>query len=279
MDVLKELNEASAYIEKHITDDIDINELARITMQSSDSFCRLFRCMVGMTINEYIRRRKLSCAIYELQNSSEKIIDIAMKYGFNSSDAFAKAFVKQHGVTPSDARNHIGSLKIYPPVSFEVNIKGAKEMDFKIKEVESFELYGLSKKFHCAAGERFEQEHTMWSVDAEHYPERICEGYDGEWYGVWDNGSYAIARKEADVKYENLEKLVVPSGKYAVFTTEKGGYAGTELPKLHDMIFSSWLPSSNYKLRNDYIIEVYHLATDRAERRKNRYYEMWIPIE
>lgn len=279
MDVLKELNEVSAYIESHITDNINIDELAKITMQSSDCFNRLFSYMVGMTVNEYIRRRKLSLAIFDLQNSNEKIIDIAMKYGWNSSDAFSKAFVNQHGITPSNARNRIGSAKIYPPVSFEVNIKGAREMDFKVIEIDSFEVYGLSKQFGCQAGDRFKQESIMWSVDAEHYPERICNGYDGIWYGIWDNGSYTIARNENDVEYSNLEKIIVPGGKYVVFTTDKGGYAGAELPKLHELIFNSWLPNSSYKIKNEYIIEVYHLATDKTERRKNRYYEMWIPID
>ena len=279
MDVLKELNEVSLYIEKHITDDIDISELAKITLQSSDSFNRLFSYMVGMTANEYIRRRKLSLAVNDLQNSDMKIIDIAMKYGWNSSDAFAKAFVNQHGTTPTNARSKIGSVKIYPPVSFEINIRGAKEMDFKIVNVKGFEVFGLSKQFGCQAGDRFKQENIMWSVDAEHYPKKICNGYDGIWYGIWDNGNYSIARNEADVEYNNLEKIVISSGKYAVFTTEKGGYAGTELPRLHDLIFNSWLPNSNYKIKKEYIVEVYHLATDRVERRKNRYYEMWIPIE
>lgn len=119
----------------------------------------------------------------------------------------------------------------------------------------------------------------MWSVDAEHYPEKICNGYDGIWYGIFDNGLYSIARKSDDVEYGGLESITVPAGKYAVFTTENGGYAGAELPRLHELIFNSWLPSSNYKIKNEYVVEVYHLATDRTERRKNRYYEMWIPIE
>lgn len=279
MDVLKELNEVSRYIEEHITDDLSVDELAKITMQSVDSFSRLFSYMVGMTINEYIRRRKLSLSVQDLQNSDEKIIDIAMKYGWNSSDAFAKAFVNQHGTSPTNARNKIGSVKIYPPVSFELNIKGAKEMDFKIVNVNGFEVLGLSKQFGCQAGDRFKQENIMWSVDAEHYPERICNGYDGIWYGVFDNGLYAIARNADDVEYNNLEKIIIPSGKYAVFTTEKGGYAGAELPRLHDLIFNSWLPNSGYKIKKEYIIEVYHLSTNREKRRKNRYYEMWIPIQ
>ena len=132
MDVLKELNDVSMYIEEHITDDISIDELAKITMQSTEAFSRLFCYMVGMTVNEYIRRRRLSLAIDDLQNSDEKIIDIAMKYGWNSSDSFAKAFMNQHGITLTKARNKVDSVKIYPPVSFELNIKGAREMDFKM---------------------------------------------------------------------------------------------------------------------------------------------------
>ena len=279
MDVLKELNDVSMYIEEHITDDISIDELAKITMQSTEAFSRLFCYMVGMTVNEYIRRRRLSLAIDDLQNSDEKIIEIAMKYGWNSSDSFAKAFMNQHGITPTKARNKVDSVKIYPPVSFELNIKGAREMDFKIVDIEAFEVFGLSKQFDCQAGNRFKKENVMWSVDAEHYPERICSGYDGVWYGIFDNGTYSIARKEDDVEYNNLERIAVKAGKYAVFTTEKGGYAGTELPHLHDLIFNSWLPNSNYRIKNEYIIEVYHLSTDKIECRKNRYYEMWIPID
>ena len=119
----------------------------------------------------------------------------------------------------------------------------------------------------------------MWSVDAEHYPEKICNGYDGVWYGIFDNGSYSIARNQQDVDSHNLERITVSAGKYAVFTTQKGGYAGTELPRLHELIFNSWLPETNYKIKSEYIVEVYHLATNKAERRKNRYYEMWIPID
>lgn len=278
MDVLRELNDVSDYIEEHITDDINIDKLARIAMQSGNNFSRLFSYMVGMSVNEYIRRRRLSLAVNDLQNSNAKIIDIAMKYGWNSSDAFTKAFINQHGTTPTNARNKIGSVKIFPPVSFELNIKGAKEMDFKIVTVDSFEIFGLSKQFNCRSADRFKQENIMWSVEFEHYPERISAGYDGIWYGVFDNGKYSIARAQKDIDYSRLEKITVPGGQYAVFTTEKGGYAGTELPRLHELVFNSWLPDSEYKIKEEFVIEVYHLATDRAERRKNRYYEMWIPI-
>ena len=127
--------------------------------------------------------------------------------------------------------------------------------------------------------ERFKAEHTMWADDCDHIPEKICEGYDGGWYGIWNMGSYAITRDEENVTGSKLETHFIPGGKYAVFTTQRGGYAGDELPKLHDLIHNSWLPTSGYRQVNDLEVEVFHLWTDRAERRKKRYYEIWIPVE
>lgn len=279
VEILKELNGVSEYIENHITDDINISELAKITMQNSDGFLRLFTCIVGMTVNEYIRRRRLTLAVYDLQNSNEKVIDIAVKYGWNSCDAFRKAFFAQHGATPSKARDKSTPVKIFPPVHFEINVKGATNMNCKIVETKDLELYGITEVFGGTAGERFEQENIMWAADCRHIPEKICNGYDGVWYGIWNNGKYSIARAKEDTDFDNLERIVLKGGKYAVFTTEKGGYAGTELPKMHDLIFNSFLPNSKYNVKDDYIVEILHLATDKAERRKNRYYEICIPID
>ena len=85
--------------------------------------------------------------------------------------------------------------------------------------------------------------------------------------------------KKDDVKTDDLETALLPSGIYAAFRTERGGLAWEELPKLWDLIFDSWLPNSNYRKKDGPIVEVLHLWTDRAMRRKNRYYEIWVPIE
>ncbi len=278
MNILNELNEACNYIENNIENEIDIKEIARITNQSTDSINRFFVSMLGITIKEYIRKRRLSLAVYDLQNSDEKITDIAFKYGFNSYDSFCKAFLNQHNVTPTQAKNPSCEVNIFPPATFEINVKGAQKIKFKICDLEEFEVYGISKNFNCQSSDRFKQEKEMWSIDYEHYPEKICQGYDGIWYGIFENGKYSIARKKEDVEFNGLEKIKIKSGKYAVFTTDKGGYAGDELSKTHDLIFNSWLKDTQYNIKREYIIEVFHLATDRAERRKNRYYEIYIPI-
>lgn len=278
MNILNELNEACNYIENNIENEIDIKEIARITNQSTDSINIFFVSMLGITIKEYIRKRRLSLAVYDLQNSDEKITDIAFKYGFNSYDSFCKAFLNQHNVTPTQAKNPSCEVNIFPPATFEINVKGAQKIKFKICDLEEFEVYGISKNFNCQSSDRFKQEMEMWSNDYEHYPEKICQDYDGIWYGIFENGKYSIARKKEDVEFNGLEKIKIKSGKYAVFTTDKGGYAGDELSKTHDLIFNSWLKDTQYNIKREYIIEVFHLATDRAKRRKNRYYEIYIPI-
>ena len=278
MNILNELNEACNYIENNIENEIDIKEIARITNQSTDSINRFFVSMLGITIKEYIRKRRLSLAVYDLQNSDEKITDIAFKYGFNSYDSFCKAFLNQHHVTPTQAKNPSCEVNIFPPATLEINVNGAQKIKLKICDLKEFEEYGISKNFNCQSSDRFKQEKEMWSNDYEHYPEKICQGYDGIWYGIFENGKYSIARKKEDVGLDGLEKIKIKSGKYAVFITDKGGYAGDELSKTHDLIFNSWLKDTQYNIKREYIIEVFHLATDKAKRRKNRYYEIYIPI-
>lgn len=279
MDVLKNLNNSVDYIEEHLCDEIDMNEISRIACLCPDGFKRFFSYMTNMTIHEYIRRRRLTLAAFDLQNGDFRVIDVAVKYLYSSADSFSRAFFKQHGITPNQARNSDANFIIYPPVSFHINIKGGEKMNFKLVELKETEVYGISRQTDLAAGERFDLERNMWADDCEHIPEKICSGYDGVWYGIWNNGTYAISRENKDTDFNNLERHIIPAGKYAMFTTEKGGYAGDALPKLRDLIFNSWLPSSDYVQSFDYELEIYHLATNREERRKNRYYEILIPVE
>lgn len=279
MDILQNLNRAIEYIEFHLCDEMDMNELAKITGESAYGFSRLFRSLTQITVNEYIRRRRLTLAAYDIHNSNEKIIDIALKYGYESADSFRKAFIGQHNITPSQARDASLPLNIYPPLSFQINVKGTDKMNFKIIETENIFVYGISRHFGGNSSQRFEKEHIMWAEDSDHIPEKICDGYDGTWFAVWDNGDYFIAREKDFTTKQGLDEFIIPRGRYAVFTTEKGVYAGEAFPKLQDMIFNSWLPGSGYSVKNDMIVEVYHLCTDRNERRRKRYFEVWVPLK
>lgn len=278
MDMLNQLNKAVDYIENHLSEDVNIGDAAKIACENTDSFKRIFRALTGMTVNEYIRKRRLTLAVYDIHRG-DKIVDIAIKYGYDSADSFRRAFTAQHKITPNAVRNSCVSVNIYPPVSFHIQIKGAEKMNYKIIQRDEAVIYGISRKLDVTADNRWNDERAMWDENFEHIPEKICSGYDGVWYGIWNNGCYIIARDKEDVQSHYAEKHIIPAGKYAVFTTEKGGYAGDELPRLRELIFNAWLPNSNYRQISDFELEVYHLWTDRAKRREKRYYEIWVPVE
>ncbi len=290
MDMLKQLNGALSYIEKNLAGEISLEKAAEIACVTQDSFQRFFSYMVGMTLTEYIRRRRLTLAAEELRRDGGRVLDVALRYGYENADAFSRAFSKQHGVTPAAFRKSGGPLKNYPPAAFYIVIKGAKKMNFQIADVQETVVYGLSKEFdEKLYPTREALRYAMWDEKSgEEIPSRLCEGrwnqkgnqaYDGVWYALWRNGRYLIGRERELTQAEGLERQTIPAGKYAVFISEKGGYAGDEIPKLFSLIFDSWLPTSGYRRRGEDIIEVYHLWTDKATRKENRYYEVWLPIE
>ncbi len=288
MTMIEQLNAAIAYIERNLCDEIDTDEIARIACVSRDSFLRFFSYMTGMTLTQYIRRRRLTEAAYELQKGRERVLDIAVKYGYDSADSFTRAFVWQHGITPTEARCG-GALTIYSPASFHIMIKGAEKMDFRIINLEETTVRGMSSPYDPSEYPTREAlRHKMWDERAESIPEKICDGgwnrsdqnnFDGIWYGIWQKDSYLIAREASLTRDGSLEQYTIPEGRYAAFTTERGALAWEAFPKLFEQVFDSWLPNVGYKLRAEEIIEVYHLFTDKEERRKKRYYELLIPIE
>lgn len=279
MDILTSLKNAVCYIEDNLCEEIDVSCIAKAAVLNEYELSNLFHSLTGMTIKEYIRKRRLTCAAFDLQNSNEKVIDVAMKYGYENCDSFRRAFISQHNVSPSSVKNRSVALNIYPPLSFEIKVKGNEKMNFKIVEIDGLEVYGITAPCFGNENNRYEFARDLWAEDGQHIPKKICDGYDGIWYAIWSNSSYTIARDKSNCTENNLEKMVIPKGKYAVFTTDKGGYAGDELPKLHNHVFDCWLPNSGYELTSDFELEVYHLKTDRQKRRKERYYEIWIPVK
>ncbi len=289
MNMLKQLNAAMDYIEANLCAEFDPDKTAGIACISADSFARFFSYMTGMTLTEYIRRRRLTRAAEDLLDTRIPIVEIAVQYGYDSAAAFSRAFAKQHGITPSLYRKEGGSLKVYSPASFHITIQGAKEMDFRIITREDTVVYGVSKQYE-GQGYRTREElrHSMWASDFDDVPGQLCAGewnqpgntaYDGVWYGIWQDGKYMIARERDYVKTEEVETGMIPGGTYAAFSTECGTVAWEEFPKLFARIFDSWLPSSPYRQKGDLAIEVLHLWTDHDIRQKKRYYEVWIPVE
>ena len=131
MDILEKLNAAMAYIEANLRDEIDVREAARLALSTPDSFLRFFSYMTGMSLAEYVRRRRLSLAAEDLRRGAQ-VVDAAVMYGYDSAAAFSRAFVRQHGITPGEYKRVGGPLSIYPPASFRINVLGARKMDLSI---------------------------------------------------------------------------------------------------------------------------------------------------
>ncbi len=146
MDTLAQLNKSLSYIEENLTDRVDYQEAAKIACCSEYHFTRMFSFLAGITLSEYIRRRRLTLAALELSHSDIKIIDVAMKYGYTSPDSFTRAFQSMHGITPSEARIHGQSLKAFPRMTFQLTIKGGSEMNYRIEDKEAFRIVGIKKK-------------------------------------------------------------------------------------------------------------------------------------
>ncbi len=140
MDTVMRLNEAMKAIEAQLETEFDVVQAA---CMDTDSFARFFGHMTGMTLGEYVRRRRLTQAAFDLQQG-QRIIDVVLKYGWSSADAFSRAFVRQHGLTPSEYRRHGGAMMAYPPVSFEIIVKGGKGMEARIVERPEITVYGIS---------------------------------------------------------------------------------------------------------------------------------------
>lgn len=126
------LNNAFDYIEENLASDIDLDNVASIMYQSKESFLRTFSFITNISIYEYIRKRRMTLAAIELQNNSVKIIDLAMKYGYESPESFTRAFKVIHGISPSAARKKGVKLSLYPRISFLITVKGDIEMDYQM---------------------------------------------------------------------------------------------------------------------------------------------------
>ena len=147
MEWMKDIGEAISYIEENITEELNMKDIAEHILMSQFYFQKGFAMLCGFTVGEYIRQRRLTLAGSELVATDEKIIDIAIKYGYDSPDSFTKAFTRFHGVTPTAVRKDGAMIKSFAPLKIEFSLKGGYIMDYKIEEKESFTVMGASKLF------------------------------------------------------------------------------------------------------------------------------------
>ncbi|MFS0777862.1 AraC family transcriptional regulator [Neobacillus sp. 3P2-tot-E-2] len=260
MDSLRRLNDAIGYIEKNLLEDIDIKEVARRAYCSEYHFQRMFSYLAGISLSEYIRRRRLSLAAFELMKSKVRILDVAIKYGYNSPDSFTRAFQSLHGITPSEARKSGQSLKAFPRMTFQLTIKGGSEMNYRIIEKESFNLVGIKKRVPIIFNGVNPEIAAMWqSLDMEKI-NTLKQLSNVEPMGLLSastNFSKGRMEEKGELDHyigvattkdcpENLTKLEVPALTWAVF--EAVGPFPETLQNVWGRIYSEWFPSSNYQL-------------------------------
>ena len=162
MDWISGMQKAIDYIEANLTKEIDYDKVAAESFSSSYHFQRVFSILCGYTLGEYIRLRRLSLAGAELANGKKKVIDIALKYGYDSPDSFTKAFQKFHGITPSQARTNGNMLKSFSRLSIKILLEGGSTMNYRIEEKDEIILTGYKRRFSGIPGERMEQEKEMY---------------------------------------------------------------------------------------------------------------------
>ena len=159
---INHLNKSINYIEAHLTDEIDLEKLSQLACCSTFHFQRMFSFMTGVPLSEYIRRRRLTLAAFDLQTSRMKVIDVAFKYGYESPEAFSRAFKNLHGVMPVSARDIGVSLKAFPKMTFQISIKGVAEMNYRIEERDAFEVFGLALKTTVINGQCYKDIPEFW---------------------------------------------------------------------------------------------------------------------
>ena len=297
MDWIIGMQKAIDYIEANLTEEINYEKVAAESFSSSYHFQRVFSILCGYTLGEYIRLRRLSLAGAELANGKEKVIDIALKYGYDSPDSFAKAFQKFHGITPSQARADGSMLKSFSRLSIKISLEGGKTMNYRIEEKGEIILTGYKRRFSGIPGERMEQEKEMYvkTRPLQYVLQRLSgdivknfdiitniddEGYD--FYIASQLNEYCRNNLNKDgvlgeefAKY--YENITIPPCTYAVFETEKCAYPTTIFLDLRRKIASEWLPNSGYQLKDAPELVVTHWFE--GEKRNQRYRELWIPIE
>lgn len=277
MDTLENMKNAIDYIEDHLDDEIDYVRVAQIALSSQYHFQRMFAFLTGVPLSEYIRRRRLTLAAFDLQNSKEKIINIALKYGYNSPDSFSRAFMAMHGIKPSKARKNGISLKAYPRVTFSISIKGVVEMNYRIEQKNSFAVVGVKQRFSHVDG-LGESIGKMWSETPGETIAQIAElgnGLVGVYSGMYEDNTtdyYIAAITEKDTP-DTLVKLEIPTLTWAIF--EIIGPMPTAMAEIWGRIFSEWFPTSGYEHAEAPEVEWYSNGDLSAFDYKS---EIWIPV-
>ncbi|MDV2581759.1 AraC family transcriptional regulator [Alkalibacillus haloalkaliphilus] len=280
MESLKQMNEAIEYIEKHLDGEIDYSQLAQKAQCSEYHFKRMFSFLAGIPLSEYIRRRRMTLAAMELNRGENKIIDIALKYGYSSPNSFARAFQQVHGLMPSEIKEQSYSLKSYPKLTFQLTVRGVDEMNVRMIEKEPFSIVGIKQKMKVMDNDVDPEVVKLWESTTEDTIQKLVELSDlqpsGILHALTDYTSDDQDENESEIDYffgvattratpSPYTRLEVSKHTWAIFEVE-GDWEAVETT--WQRIYSEWFPSSKYE----------HVEGPEIVSSKDEVSEIWIPV-
>ncbi|WP_186575982.1 AraC family transcriptional regulator [Aquibacillus kalidii] len=285
MNGIQHLSNCIDYIEARLDQEIDVDTLATIFCSSKFHFLRMFRMITGFTVAEYVRNRRLTLSAGEIITHDMKIIDVALKYGYETPESFSKAFRKLHGISPTQAKRKATNLKAFPPLSFQIKVKGEESMDYNIKETNSFQVIGKELRVTTRNGENFRRIPQFWDEFNNSETAKVLEKQIGllgmlgicmEFAPDQEEFTYFIGVEKGGYHYsDGLVVKEIPKTTWAVFPVV--GAMPDAIQETTKRIYSEWFPATGYKHAGSPEIEVY---PDQKESIHSSNYrtEIWIPI-
>jgi AraC family transcriptional regulator len=286
--VIAELNRLVELIEDHLTDDLDVAELARGLGTTEYHLRRMFSSLAGMPLSDYVRRRRMTVAAADVLDD-EGQLSIAVRYGYGSTEAFARAFRSVHGVGPGDVRRNGGPLRTQPQLRFRLTVEGNITMDTRLADRSAFRLVGHAARvplIHHGVNPHIQQ-HISSLPAAQH--SRLRELSGAEPAGLlqvtadvdpdYTEGSeltylHGVAVDDATPVPDDLDTIEVPAGTWAVFRTE--GKHPDALQTAWAATATDWFPSHPWRLRPGPSIVA---VLDRADDFSTATCELWLPVE
>jgi AraC family transcriptional regulator len=284
--VLERWNQAMEYIEAHLDERIEVSELARIAITSEYHFRRLFSALAGIPLSDYIRRRRLTVAGAEVLAGQRTLLDVAVRYGYGSGEAFARAFRAMHGVGPAEARRTGAALHSQPRMSFRITVEGSSSMRYRIVDKPDFRVVGKKARVPLVhkglnpaivAFVRAIEPQTLRRLEelsdqdprgivgvSDDLAESRAEGTELDYY-------HGVVTSAAAP--EDTQSLTVAAGTWAVF--DSSGEFPLALQYLWRDVFTQWFPSNPYRSRPGPEILRTQLSPDRTTAEA----ELWIPVE
>ena len=286
MDWLTGIQNAINYIEENLTEEIDYDEVAKEAACSSFYFQRIFSILCGMTLGDYIRNRRLTLAGNELSATNDKVIDIALKYGYESPESFTRAFARFHGITPSEAKKDGSKLKSFSRLSVKITLSGGNIMDYKIIEKEAFDIIEKVETHSVEDSENAKSIPEFWTRSHQNGTVKtlmdvttdrkfifgVCYGNLPENAKTFDYSIAATYAKDAVVP-EGFRRNTIPARTWAVF--ECKGAMPNAIQDLWHKIVSEFFPTSSYKPTYEMDIEAY---SEGNMGDPDYYSEIWIPV-